>query len=115
VEKDERHGTFHDTLGPTNGPTKGGKNMRTIWTVAAALAATLTLAGVAFAGPVAKTKDAVDPDCTVGKAVKGAAERAAVGVGNRCKPGETARDVVGIDNKKKSGKNDGPLKNRDGD
>jgi len=89
--------------------------MRTIWTVTVALAATLMVAGVAHAGPVAKTKDAVDPDCTVGKAAKGAVERGTVGVGNRCKPGETARDVVGIDNKKKGGKNDGPLKNRGND
>lgn len=84
--------------------------MRTIWTVAVALAATLALAHAANAGPVAKTKDAVDPDCTVGKAAKGAVERGTVGVGNRCKPAETARDAVGIDNKKKHGKNDGPLK-----
>ena len=84
--------------------------MRTIWTVTLALAATLMVAGVAHAGPVAKTKDAVDPDCTVGKAAKGAAERATLGVGNRCKPAETARDVVGIDNNKKGGKHDGPLK-----
>jgi hypothetical protein len=79
------------------------------WTVILALAATLTATAIAHAGPVAKTKDAVDPDCTVGKAAKGAAERATVGVGNRCKPAETARDAVGIDNKKKHGKNDGPL------
>ena len=84
--------------------------MRMIWTVTVALAATLTIGGVAYAGPVAKTKDAVDPDCTVGKAAKGAVERGTVGVGNRCKPGETARDVVGVDGKKKHGKNDGPLK-----
>jgi hypothetical protein len=85
--------------------------MRTIWTLTVALAATLTLASVTHAdGPVGKAKDAVDPDCTVGKAAKGAVERSTVGVGNRCKPGETARDAVGIDNKKKRGKNDGPLK-----
>ena len=84
--------------------------MRMIWTVTVALAATLTIGGVAHAGPVAKTKDAVDPDCTVGKAAKGAVERGTVGVGNRCKPAETARDAVGLDNKKKHGKNDGPLK-----
>ena len=89
--------------------------MRMIWTGAVALAATLTIGGVAYAGPVAKTKDAVDPDCTVGKAAKGAAERGTVGVGNRCKPAETARDVVGADGKKKHGKNDGPLKKQGND
>jgi hypothetical protein len=79
--------------------------MRTNWTPMVTLAATLTLAGVARAG-------VVDPHCTVGKAAKGAAERSTVGVGNRCKPAKTAKDAVGIDNKKKRGKNDGPLNNR---
>ena len=85
--------------------------MRNIWTVTAALAATLAFAGIAHAGPVKATKDAIDPDCTVGKAVKGAAERSTVGVGNRCKPGETARDAVGIDGKKK-GSGEGPVEKR---
>lgn len=89
--------------------------MRNIWIVTAALAATLAFAGVAHAGPIAKTKDAIDPECTVGKAAKGAAERATVGVGNRCKPGETARDAVGIDNGSKHGKHNGPLNKKDND
>lgn len=84
--------------------------MRTIYTAVVALTATLILVGVAHAGPVGKAKDVVDPDCTVGKAAKGAVERSTVGVGNRCKPAETARDAVGVDNRKKRGKNDGPLK-----
>ena len=62
--------------------------MRTTWMMTLALAGVLTLAGTAHAGPVGAAKDAVDPDCTAGKAVKGAAERAAVGVGNRCKPAD---------------------------
>ena len=81
-----------------------------IWRNGAALAAGLLLAvSVAQAGPVGKAKDAVDPDCTPAKAAKGAAQRAAVGVGNRCDVKETARDVTGTDNRKK----DGAL-NRDG-
>ena len=87
--------------------------MRTTWMMTLALAGVLTLAGTAHAGPVGAAKDAVDPDCTAGKAVKGAAERAAVGVGNRCKPAETARDMVGVD--KKHNKNDGPIKKRKND
>ena len=87
--------------------------MRTTWMMTLALAGVLTLAGTAHAGPVGAAKDAVDPDCTTGKAVKGAAERAAVGVGNRCKPAETARDMVGVD--KKHNKNDGPIKKRKND
>jgi hypothetical protein len=81
-----------------------------IWKATVTLAATLLIAGVAHAGPVSKTKDAIDPDCTVGKAVKGAAERATVGVGNRCKPGETARDAVGLDGKDERDTDGGPLK-----
>ena len=46
-----------------------------------------------------KAKDAVDPNCTVSKAAKGAAMKATVGVGNRCDAGETARDVTGVDGK----------------
>jgi hypothetical protein len=84
--------------------------MRTTWMIALALTGALGLGGIAHAGPVAKTKNAVDPDCTVGKAVKGAAERSTVGVGNRCKPAETARDVVGVDNVKKPKKGNGPIK-----
>ncbi len=82
--------------------------MRTTWMMTLALVGALTLAGTAHAGPVGKAKDAVDPDCTAGKAVKGAVERGTVGVGNRCKPAETARDVVGVD--KKHDKGNGPVK-----
>ena len=87
--------------------------MRTTWMITLALTAALTLGGIAHAGPVAKTKDAVDPDCTVGKAAKGAVERGTVGVGNRCKPAETARDVVGVD--KKHNKDNGPIKKHNND
>lgn len=48
-----------------------------------------------------KAKDAVDPNCTVGKAAKGTAMKATVGVGNRCGAAETARDVTGVDGKGK--------------
>ncbi len=51
-----------------------------------------------------KAKDAVDPDCTVSKAAKGAAMKATVGVGNRCGAAETARDVTGVDGKAKDAK-----------
>lgn len=51
-----------------------------------------------------KAKDAVDPDCTVSKAAKGAAMKATVGVGNRCGAAETARDVTGVDGKAKEAK-----------
>lgn len=44
-------------------------------------------------------KNAADPNCTVSKAVKGAATKATVGVGNRCGVAETARDVTGVDGK----------------
>ena len=43
--------------------------------------------------------EAIDPDCTPGKAAKGAAMKATVGVGNRCGVAETARDVTGTDGK----------------
>ncbi len=59
-----------------------------------ALAAT-----VAAAGPLDKAKNAVDPDCTPGKAAKGAAMKATVGIGNRCDVAETARDVTGVDDR----------------
>lgn len=48
-----------------------------------------------------KAKDAVDPDCTVSKAAKGAAMKATLGVGNRCGAAETARDVTGVMEKAK--------------
>ncbi|MEM1009523.1 MAG: hypothetical protein AAGJ35_11010, partial [Myxococcota bacterium] len=44
-------------------------------------------------------KDAIDPNCTVDKAVKGAAMKATVGVGNRCGVKETAKDVSGVEDK----------------
>jgi hypothetical protein len=73
----------------------------------------LAVAGPALAaGPLEKAKDAVDPDCTVGKAAKGAATKAVVGIrGNRCDAGETMRDTIGIDGRD-GGRNDddGPLK-----
>jgi hypothetical protein len=53
-------------------------------------------------GPIAKAKNAVDPDCTPTKAAKGAAMKATVGIGNRCGVAETARDTVGLDGKKTS-------------
>lgn len=75
--------------------------------------AILLLATAAQAGPIAGAKDAVDPDCTPSKAVKGAAMKATVGVGNRCDVAETARDTVGVDGKVKDAKSrngDGPIK-----
>lgn len=85
-----------------------------IWkTTLLAAALVAAVAGNAGAGPVSAAKDAVDPDCTVGKAVKGAAERATVGVGNRCKPGETARDAVGLDGKKDRDKHERKRKKND--
>jgi hypothetical protein len=41
----------------------------------------------ALAGPL-------DPDCTPAKAAKSAAEKATVGVGNRCDPKETVHDTA---------------------
>lgn len=66
------------------------------------------------AGPLDKAKDAIDPDCTAGKAAKGAAMRATVGVGNRCTVAETARDVTGIDDRVdgRDKDQDGPLAKR---
>ena len=79
------------------------------WIGAGIAVGVMLMAGVAQGGPVGKAKDAVDPDCTPAKAAKGATQHAAVGVGNRCDVGETARDVTGTDDRQK----DGPL-NRDG-
>ena len=74
------------------------------------VAAMLLLAGPAMAGPLEKAKDAVDPDCTVTKAARGAATKAVVGVrGNRCDVGETTRDTLGVDDRDRD-KDDGPLK-----
>jgi hypothetical protein len=71
-------------------------------------------AGSGRAGPgraVEKAKGAVDPDCDVGKAARGAATKAVVGVGNRCGVGETTRDTLGIDDREgKKKDDDGALK-----
>ena len=84
---------------------------RTIGTFITTAVVALTVTAAAQAGPLDKAKDAVDPDCTPGKAAKGAAERATVGVGNRCKAGETTRDTLGVDDKRKKddGDGNGPL------
>jgi hypothetical protein len=72
------------------------KNVRTL--LAGSALACLLLSGTAVAG-------VIDPDCTPEKAAKGAAAKATVGVGGRCKPGETVKDstkrAVGVDDKKK--------------
>jgi hypothetical protein len=70
------------------------KRVRTLGTMIVGLMIAFGIASTAQAGPI-------DPDCTPGKAAKGAAQRATVGVGNRCKAGETAKDTLGIDNNKK--------------
>ncbi len=67
----------------------------------------MMVAATVLAGPVDKAKQAVDPDCTLVKAAKGAVQRSTIGVGNRCKPGETARDTLGIDNRPKNRDHDG--------
>lgn len=58
----------------------------------------LLVGASAFAG-------VLDPDCTAEKAAKGAAAKATIGVGGRCKPGETAKDTskraVGADDEKR--------------
>ena len=78
---------------------------------AGVVALMLALAGPALAGPVEKAKGAVDPDCDVGKAARGAATKAVVGVGNRCGVGETTRDTLGIDDREGNKKDDdGALK-----
>jgi hypothetical protein len=60
----------------------------------------LVLAGTALAGPLDKAKDAVDPDCNVARAARGAATKSVVGMrGNRCDAAETARDTLGIDDR----------------
>ena len=56
----------------------------------------------------------LDPECTPEKAVKGAAAKATVGVGGRCKPGETVKDsgkrAVGGDDDKKNDHDGGVAK-----
>ena len=39
--------------------------------------------------------DALDPDCTAESAARNVAMQSAIGVGNRCGPGETVRDMAG--------------------
>jgi hypothetical protein len=80
-----------------------------------AVAVLLALAATAAdAGPLDKARNAVDADCTPGKAAKGAAMRATVGIGNRCNVAEAARDVTDVDDRvdgrKKKG--DGPFAKR---
>ena len=36
----------------------------------------------------------IDPDCTVEKAAKSAASKAAIGIGGRCSPAEAAKDTA---------------------
>lgn len=73
----------------------------------AALGVGLHAADLRADGPLEKAKDAVDPDCSIGKAVRGAATKAAVGVrGNRCGAGETARDTLGIDDRDRRNRDD---------
>jgi hypothetical protein len=79
------------------------KSFRTL--LGSAALACLLAGGIASAG-------VLDPECTPEKAVKGAAANAAIGVGGRCKPGETVKDTtknaVGIDDDKKH-RGDGPI------
>ncbi|MEM7023717.1 MAG: hypothetical protein AAF637_14160 [Pseudomonadota bacterium] len=79
--------------------------MKSLWAICLA---TLVLCTSALADGIgSRARDAVDPDCTVGKAAKRAATKAMVGVGNRCDVGETTRDTLGIDDrdkKKRAGK-----------
>jgi hypothetical protein len=73
----------------------------------------LVLAGPALGGPLEKAKDAIDPDCTVAKAARGAASKAAVGVrSNRCDVAETTRDALGIDDRDRKNKDGGSFKRR---
>lgn len=82
--------------------------------LAASLVVVWALAGTAHADGIgSKAKNAIDPDCNVAKAARGAATKVVVGVrGNRCGVAETTRDTLGIDdrdnNRNKDG--DGPLK-----
>lgn len=81
--------------------------VKTIMVLAASLAVP-----AAMAGPL-------DPDCTAGKAAKSAAMKSTVGGGGRCKPGEAAKDTLGIDDKgpiENVRDDDGPIENmRDDD
>lgn len=79
---------------------------------AAALLVAFALVVPAHADGIgSKAKQAVDPDCTVTKAARGAATKAIVGVrSNRCDVGETTRDTLGIDDRDSKKNGDGPLK-----
>ena len=59
----------------------------------------LTITALATTGTGGAQAKPLDPDCTPAKAAKGAAQRATVGVGNRCKAGETVRDTLGVDDR----------------
>lgn len=77
------------------------------------LAVILALAGPALAEPLKRAKEAIDPDCDVAKAARGAATKAVVGVrGNRCDAKETARDTLGIDDRDRKKKDDDRFKER---
>lgn len=81
--------------------------------LAAGLLVALTFAPAHADGIGSKAKNAIDPDCNVAKAARGAATKAVVGVrGNRCDLGETARDTLGIDDRDRKRDDDGPLKKR---
>ncbi len=88
--------------------------MHTITVILAGIFIVAIFAAPAHAGPVDKARNTIDPDCSVGKAVKGAAQRATIGVGNRCKPGKTARDTAGMDgnDRNKNADREGPIKRR---
>jgi hypothetical protein len=65
------------------------------------IALLVTQPAVAKDKPKQAVKEAIDPDFNPGKAVKGAAMKATVGVGNRCGVAETAKDTAGVDGKGK--------------
>ena len=73
----------------------------------------LALAGTALARPIEKPKDAVDPNCNVAKAARGAATKAVTGVrSNRCDAAETTRDALGIDDRDRKKKDHGHLERK---
>lgn len=67
--------------------------------------------------PVSASAGVLDPDCTPQKAAKGAAAKATIGVGGRCKPGETVKDTakraVGADDEKRNADDDARKKAAD--
>ena len=77
-------------------------------TLSIVLGAALALAAaVASADPLDKAKDAVDPDCNLERAARGAAAKATVGVrSNRCDVAETTRDALGVDDRDSKKKDD---------